>query len=145
MRLKVSLAKCRPFWGLEVFTPWNAKDTDSSPWDQLCSLLITFAVSLYSPYFMASSNGNIFHSPVNSPHRGQWRGALMFSLICAWINGWVNNGWWIEIPSCPLWRHCNVTTMFTPVMWTYNVLQFARNAVQVGNILTNVLARWVWQ
>ena len=31
------------------------------------------------------------NSPVNSPHKGQWRGALMFSLICAWINGWVNN------------------------------------------------------
>ena len=29
--------------------------------------------------------------PVNSPHQGQWRGALMFSLIGAWINGWVNN------------------------------------------------------
>ena len=29
--------------------------------------------------------------PVNSPHKGQWRGALMFSLICAWINDWVNN------------------------------------------------------
>ena len=28
--------------------------------------------------------------PVNSPHKGQWRGALMVSLI-AWINGWVNN------------------------------------------------------
>ena len=28
---------------------------------------------------------------VNSPHKGQWRGALIFSLICAWINGWVNN------------------------------------------------------
>ena len=27
----------------------------------------------------------------NSPHKGQWRGALMFSLICAWINAWVNN------------------------------------------------------
>ena len=26
-----------------------------------------------------------------SPHKGQWRGALMFSLICVWINGWVNN------------------------------------------------------
>ena len=25
------------------------------------------------------------------PHKGQWRGALMFSLICAWMNGWVNN------------------------------------------------------
>ena len=33
----------------------------------------------------------IHRSPVNSPHKGQWRGALMFSLICIWINGWVNN------------------------------------------------------
>ena len=51
---------------------------------------------------MTSSNGNIFRvtgplcgeftGPVNSPHKGQWRGALMFSLICVWINGWVNNG-----------------------------------------------------
>ena len=29
-------------------------------------------------------------SPLNSPHKGQWRGALTFSLICVWINGWVN-------------------------------------------------------
>ena len=33
----------------------------------------------------------IHRSPVNSPHRGQWRGVLMFSLICTWINTWVNN------------------------------------------------------
>ena len=33
----------------------------------------------------------IHRSPGNSPHKDQWRGALMFSLICAWINGWVNN------------------------------------------------------
>ena len=33
----------------------------------------------------------IHRSPVNSPHKGQWRGALMFSLIYVWINGWVNN------------------------------------------------------
>ena len=32
----------------------------------------------------------IHRSPVNSPHKGQWRRAL-FSLICTWINGWVNN------------------------------------------------------
>ena len=25
------------------------------------------------------------------PHKCQWRGALMFSLICVWINDWVNN------------------------------------------------------
>ena len=50
---------------------------------------------------MTSSNGNIsrywpfvwgiHRSPVNFPHKGQWRGALMFSLICAWINVWKNN------------------------------------------------------
>ena len=33
----------------------------------------------------------IYRSPVNSPHKGQWRGVLMFYLICAWINGWVKN------------------------------------------------------
>ena len=30
----------------------------------------------------------IHWSPVNSPHKNQWRGALIFSLICTWINGW---------------------------------------------------------
>ena len=33
----------------------------------------------------------IYRSPVNSQHKGQWRGALMFSLIHAWMNDWVNN------------------------------------------------------
>ena len=58
---------------------------------------------VHSDYTMTTSwNGNTFprywpfvrgihRSPVNSSHKGQWRGALMFSLICVWINGWVNN------------------------------------------------------
>ena len=33
----------------------------------------------------------IHRSPVNYPHKGQWCWVLMFSLIYAWINGWVNN------------------------------------------------------
>ena len=33
----------------------------------------------------------IHRSPVNSRHTGQWRWAWKFSLICAWINVWVNN------------------------------------------------------
>ena len=33
----------------------------------------------------------IHRSPVNSPHIGKWRRGLMFSLICAWTTGWVNN------------------------------------------------------
>ena len=51
----------------------------------------------------------IHRSPVNYPHKGQWGGALIFSFICAWISGWVNNHgiWWFETPSRSLWRHCN--------------------------------------
>ena len=33
----------------------------------------------------------IHRSPVISPDKGQWRGALMLSFICARINGWVNS------------------------------------------------------
>ena len=33
----------------------------------------------------------VHRCPMNSPHKGQWRGTLMFSLICARINCWVNN------------------------------------------------------
>ena len=50
---------------------------------------------------MTTSNGNLFtlqvlcavihRSPVSSPHKGQWCGALMFPFICAWTNGWINN------------------------------------------------------
>ena len=29
--------------------------------------------------------------PVDSPQQGQWCGAMMLSLICAWTNGWANN------------------------------------------------------
>ena len=50
--------------------------------------------------------------PVNSPHKGQWRGALMFSLICACISAWVNNR-----QAGDLRRHCghdDVTVMNWP-------------------------------
>ena len=43
----------------------------------------------------------IHRSPVNPPHNGQWRRALMFSLIRDWINGWVNNP-----EAGDLIRHC---------------------------------------
>ena len=75
----------------------------------------------------------IHRSPVNSPHKGQRRGALMSSLICAWIHGWVNNFWWFETPSRPLWHHSNeyqandmsltVNDMSLTVTW-YNIFLF---------------------
>ena len=37
----------------------------------------------FSPYWPFVPG--IHRSPVNSPYKGQWRGALMFPLICAWI------------------------------------------------------------
>ena len=43
----------------------------------------------------------IHRSPVNSPHKGQWRGALMFSLIWTWRNGWA-----IHRDADDLRRHC---------------------------------------
>ena len=30
-------------------------------------------------------------TPTPNPHKGQWRGALVFSLICTWTNGWANS------------------------------------------------------
>ena len=59
------------------------------------------------------------NSPVtlNSPHKGQWRGALMFSLICAWINGWVNNR---EAGDLRRHRaHCDVTVMCWICEWCF--------------------------
>ena len=57
----------------------NDHDIDLSSWDVM--------KWKYVPRYCA---GN---SPVTGefPHKGQWRGALMFSFICALINGWVNN------------------------------------------------------
>ena len=55
--------------------------------------------------------------PVNSPHKGQWRGTLKFSFICAWINGRVNNReagdlrrhrahYDVIVMICSKWSHC---------------------------------------
>ena len=75
-----------------------------------CKCILTMSITyihahlgyLHMFQMMTSSNRNIFRVtrpivrgihrfPVNSLHKGQWRGALMFSLICAWINDWLNN------------------------------------------------------
>ena len=51
----------------------------------------------------------IHRSPVNSPHKGQWRGALIVSLIFA-LNKRLSKhswDWWFGMPLCSLWRHHN--------------------------------------
>ena len=57
----------------------------------------------------------IHRSPVNSLHKGHWRVALMFSLICVCINGWVNNR---EAGDLRRYRaHYDVTIMWIKKRW----------------------------
>ena len=51
----------------------------------------------------------IHRSPVNSPHKGQWSGALMvfFNLRLNKRLSKQSRGWWFETPWRSLWRHCN--------------------------------------
>ena len=47
--------------------------------------------------------------PADSPHKGQWRRAWMFSFICAWTNAWANN--WDAGDLRRHCAHCDVTVM----------------------------------
>ena len=79
----------------------NTRTTRTHPfWEYPRHPMITHTIDLchddvikwkHCPRYWPFVQG-IHRSPVNSPQKGQWRGALMFSFICAWINGWVNNG-----------------------------------------------------
>ena len=59
-------------------------DTDWKLW-----FLIRHQMEAFSRYWPFVRG--IHRSPVNSLHKGHWCGALKFSFVCAWINGWVNN------------------------------------------------------
>ena len=70
----------------------------------------------------------IHRSPVNSPHKGQWRGALMFSLICVCINGWVNNR---EAGDLRRYRaHNDVIVMLPGWKWLLKLLPYPQDVVR---------------
>ena len=86
--------------------------------------------------------------PVNSPHKGQCRGALMFTLICARINGWVNNR---EAGDLRRYRaHCDVivmnTTDFSKIMQIETTLFVLGVVCDQGHcFLANVnIFIWFW-
>ena len=111
---------------LLAFRTWNRPVTSRFP-TQRVSIVETFSISLHStpslyhddvikwkhfPCYWLFVRG-IQRSPVTSSHKGQWRGALMFSLTCAWIHDWVNNR-----EAGDLRRHCahyDVTVMWSSV------------------------------
>ena len=89
----------------------------------------------------------IHRSPVNSPHKGQWRGALMFSLICVWINGWVNNR---EAGDLRRYRgHYDVivtwgrtgTNSLSQLMATYLIDAYKHHAAFMGKPLLQLVPR----
>ena len=80
---------------------WLVKTSIST---HACHSLVNISTAIMGDgclFMMTPWNGNIFRvtghlsgevtGPRWIPHKGQWRGALMFSLICVWINGWVKN------------------------------------------------------
>ena len=62
----------------------------------------------YFPYFWPFVR-RIHQSPVDSPQEGQWRSALMFSLVCTWTNARANN-WDAGDLRCH-YTHYDVTVM----------------------------------
>ena len=86
----------------------------------------------------------IHRSGVNSPLKGQWRGALMYSLICAGINDWVNNH---EAGDLRRHRpHYDVTVMGCNVLddiWTVHtvaILPYINSTIGVSQKM--LIIRW---
>ena len=105
MHLKMSSRKCHFVSASMCLNVLPMKTIDHPH----CTLSVSWPVIILwrkaswdQQHMMTSSNGNNFritgHLCGNSPvpgeflHKGQWRGALMFSLICTRISGWVTNG-----------------------------------------------------
>ena len=121
MHLKISSAKWRPFCRrrnmlTHVMSIWDTMG--SRTLSSLCLQISQHLTYLHEdvinwkhfPCYWPFMRG-IHWSPVNSPHKGQWRGALMFSLICA-LNKRLSKqswSWWFETLSHSLWRLCNGT------------------------------------
>ena len=81
----------------------------------------------------------LVRSPVNSPHKGQWRVALMFSFIIAWINDRLNNG---ESGDLRHYRaHCNVTVMRGAAE---DAIIYQHQAIYACNAINTYLHRLSW-
>ena len=84
----------------------------------------------------------IHRSPVNSPHKSQWRGTLMFSLICGGINDWVSNR---EAGDLRRHRaHYDVTVMILIRQLICNFFHSMANALWSDLCTLKVHKQWQW-
>ena len=93
-----------------LFIHWKVPIILSFRWN----LMMTSSNGTFSALLLALCAG---HSPVTGefPSQSQRRGALMFSLICTWANGWANHR-----DAGDFRRHCahyNVTVMLYYFGW----------------------------
>ena len=77
----------------------------------------------------------IHRSPVNSPLTDQWREALMFSLLFAWTNGWVNNQYAGDLRRYR--AHYDVT-----VRWCRIVIQWSRQPWDLSAFNASLLSNF---
>ena len=75
----------------------ESKSTRILIWFHLCELSVQKCVSVHNDIIEWKHSmiywpfvRGIHWSPVDFPHKGQWCGALIFSLICTWTIGWAN-------------------------------------------------------
>ena len=62
----------------------------------------------------------IYRSPLDSPNKGQWHGALMYSLICDRTNGWANNRDAGDFRcDCTYYDGTEMMTMFESIIYAY--------------------------
>ena len=90
----------RRLWSIQLPYIWVSKLTSSYEWchrehhvSRVCSTAQTWwrhEMETFSVLLALCVTG-IHRSPVDSPHKDQWRRALMFSFICAWTHSWGNN------------------------------------------------------
>ena len=82
-------------WRNSILNKWNTCGNRST----LRLQMLSHKIDISNPWRhqMETFSGSltfergIHRWPLNSPHQGLWRRAFMFSLICAWTKGWVNN------------------------------------------------------
>ena len=75
--------------------------------------------------------------PVDSTHKGQRRGALVFCLTCAWTNGWTNNR---DASDLGLHSaHYDVTVM---ILWYSLLVMHAQQCRSLTWLYTQKTWRW---
>ena len=72
--------------GFPLLVKWHLY-VESGPWLQNLGKRKN-VISHHIKWSVLYMRKKIWHFKI---HKGQWCGALMFSLISAWINGWINN------------------------------------------------------